>query len=691
MVIFNLNIKYLALVGLFLFASSAHSEEPTRPHIREKGVPKLSAPSSSPPSSNRFKSYASPAVSERNKGSQKGLEPSLSKNCSVQHSVDTYVQMTSASNPQADALGGVYFLSDLRERPQVFYLEKAGTWPTQITFAPEGVAEFQLSPKGQFLVYSTQEGGNEQYRLELLKIKTKEVEALVGSNSERVQSFQWAPSEDWLAFTSNRRNGVDFDLYRVELPTKKERLLTELSGHNQVSDISPNGQQIALFQYRSVTESNVFVFNQSKNTLSNITGKFGSFQNTKPLFAADNKHLFFLSDSLSELAQLQLVDLGGSNKPTLLTREKGEVEDVFLDSSRRHLIGIINQDGYAHFIAREVDSNGLFNKPLSVPLMKGSILSSPSFVPKKHGSDFFFSHTSSTAQRGIWLFRNGQTSLWTHSHQSALDPSCFASDTLVKYPSFDGLEIPAFLFWPKKHEGNKRTIPFVMYIHGGPEAQFRPSFSKLFQYFLQKGFGIFAPNIRGSTGYGRTYVSLDDYKKRMDSVQDTLAGARWLISKGYTSSTQLGIFGGSYGGFMVLRSIQEGGALFAAASESVGITDFVTFLKNTKPYRRALREAEYGPLSDESFLRSISPMNYLEKITTPLLIFHGANDPRVPVKETEQLVQSMKERGVPVEFKIFSDEGHGNTKLSNILEQARLTARFFENQFEVSNKKGSPE
>ncbi|NBW99812.1 S9 family peptidase [bacterium] len=211
----------------------------------------------------------------------------------------------------------------------------------------------------------------------------------------------------------------------------------------------------------------------------------------------------------------------------------------------------------------------------------------------------------------------------------------------------------------------------------------------MFQYFLQRGFGILAPNIRGSSGYGKTYVGLDDYKKRMDSVQDTLEGARWLITQGYTLPDRLGIFGGSYGGFVVLRSIQEGSSLFGAAAESVGIADFITFLKNTSPYRRSLREVEYGPLTDEPFLKSISPMTYLSQIKTPLLIFHGANDPRVPVSESETLAKSLRERNIPVELKVFSDEGHGNTKLSNILEQARLMVHFFESQFAEKLKRDS--
>ncbi|NDG27236.1 MAG: S9 family peptidase [Proteobacteria bacterium] len=515
-----------------------------------------------------------------------------------------------------------------------------------------------------------------------MKLTTKEFETLVAGPKERVESFFWGPQSDWIAFTSNRRNGVDFDLYKMDLSSKKETLLAEMQGLNSITDISSNGQLIALTQYRSVTDSDVLVFDLKKNKMTNVTSSLGKTSSKQGVFTANSSSLLFISDYKTERGQLQLIDLKENSTPHLLTRESGEIEDFKLDNSRRSLIYMTNQDGYGIFSGSELLSNGLFQKPFSVPRNRDAVMGSPSFVREGTDKQFFFSETSTSQPTGVWLWRGGKKIPWTQTAKSLIDNRCFASETLIKYPSFDGRQIPAFLFLPNDYAVNKRPIPFVIYSHGGPESQYRPAFSKIFQYFLQRGFGILAPNVRGSTGYGKTYVSLDDYKKRMDSVKDTLEGAKWLISQGYTLPNQLGIFGGSYGGFMVLRSIQEGRDLFAAASESVGITDFITFLKNTKPYRRPLREVEYGPLSDEQFLNSVSPMNYLNKIKTPLLVFHGANDPRVPVSETEQLVKTLKEKNIPVELKIFPDEGHGNTKLRNILEQARLMVHFFENQFE---------
>lgn len=626
------------------------------------------------------------SVAKRGKPTQ--IKALSSTACAAKHSVETFVQITSASQPQSDGIGGVYFLSDLRESPQVFHLSQPGQWPSQISFFPEGVVGFRVSPQNDQILFSTQEGGNEQYQLHLLKLKTKEVEPLIANPKERVESFFWSPNSDWVAFTSNRRNGLDFDLYQLDLKTHKETLLSELQGLNSVTDISSNGNLIALTQYRSVIDSDVLVFNIEKKKLSNVTTAFGKSASKHGLFTANSKSLLFISDRGTEKSQLQLLTLEDKSSPTLLSRELGEVEDVELDKSRRSLIYTTNVDGYAVFSGTDILTNGLFQKPFAVPRDRSLVLSSPSFLKSGPEKQFFFSETASSEPTGVWFWNGGTKKPWTQTAKSLIEPQCFAKESLIRYPSFDGTKIPAFLFLPRDYGTTKRPIPFVIYSHGGPEAQYRPSFSKIFQYFLQRGFGILAPNIRGSTGYGKIYVGMDDYKKRMDSVKDTLEGAKWLISNGYTLPQQLGIFGGSYGGFMVLRSVQEGSELFAAASESVGITDFVTFLKNTKPYRRPLREVEYGPLSDEEFLKSISPMSYLGKIKTPLLVFHGANDPRVPVSETEQLAKVLNEKNIPVELKIFADEGHGNTKLRNILEQARLMVHFFEKQFGEQIKKG---
>ena len=224
-----------------------------------------------------------------------------------------------------------------------------------------------------------------------------------------------------------------------------------------------------------------------------------------------------------------------------------------------------------------------------------------------------------------------------------------------------------------------RLPPVILYPHGGPESQTRPNFVGLFQYFLERGYAILAPNVRGSTGYGTAYMNLDNTTKRMDSVADLAHAAYWLRDHKQGDPKRLAVYGGSYGGFMVLASVTHYPDLWAAGIDVVGIANFVTFMEKTGAYRRAHREAEYGNLREHrEFFEKISPIHHVDKIKCPMMVIHGANDPRVPVEEAEQIVSALKKRGIPVEYLRYEDEGHGLAKLKNRLDAYPKMAAFLD-------------
>lgn len=240
---------------------------------------------------------------------------------------------------------------------------------------------------------------------------------------------------------------------------------------------------------------------------------------------------------------------------------------------------------------------------------------------------------------------------------------------MVRYPSFDGREIPAILYGPEEP-----GAPVVVNVHGGPEGQSRPAFAPVTQYLLGRGLGVLLPNVRGSTGYGKAYTHLDDVRLRMDSVKDLAHAAYWLREGGHQ---KVAVMGGSYGGFMVLAALTEYPDLWSAGVDIVGIANLVTFLENTGSYRRKLREPEYGSLEkDGDFLRSISPIHKADRITAPLMVVHGKNDPRVPVGEADQIVQSVRGRGGVVDYLLYEDEGHGLARLENRLDAYPKIASF---------------
>jgi dipeptidyl aminopeptidase/acylaminoacyl peptidase len=265
-----------------------------------------------------------------------------------------------------------------------------------------------------------------------------------------------------------------------------------------------------------------------------------------------------------------------------------------------------------------------------------------------------------------------------------LDPAALVEPELVRYTSFDGLEIPAYYYHPAdERRRNAAGMPVIVFVHGGPESQFRPLHAAPWmpplQYYLSRGFAVFAPNVRGSAGYGKTYLHLDDVRLRPNSVADLKAGVEWLVREGGADPQRIGIMGRSYGGFMVLAAITTYPDLFAAAADMVGIANFLTFFEQTGVWRRHLRAAEYGdPERDADFLRELSPLFHADRIRTPLLALHGANDPRVPVGEARQIVAAVQAQGVPAELLIFPDEGHFMLRESTQLRAYPAIGDWFE-------------
>jgi dipeptidyl aminopeptidase/acylaminoacyl peptidase len=290
-----------------------------------------------------------------------------------------------------------------------------------------------------------------------------------------------------------------------------------------------------------------------------------------------------------------------------------------------------------------------------------------------------FSFTSATQTSDVyaWDVKADRVRAVTRCAHGGIPTDQFITPHLVHYPTFDGRSIPAWFYKPAAANG--RRLPVIVLVHGGPESQFQPYFHFFIQYFVHHGYAVFAPNVRGSTGYGKAHSHLDDVEKRMDSVADLARAAQWLKQQPGIDGDRLAVYGGSYGGFMVLSALTTYPDLWAAGVDIVGISNFVTFLENTSAYRRGTREAEYGYLSrDREFLESISPSRHLDRLRAPLLVIHGANDPRVPLSEAQQIVAALEARGVPTQLLVFDDEGHGIIKLKNKLVMYPIVVEFLD-------------
>jgi dipeptidyl aminopeptidase/acylaminoacyl peptidase len=585
--------------------------------------------------------------------------------------IETFMQIGYAGDPQISADGTtLYFLSGLTGANQVFRLLPDG-WPYQLTVFPDGTDYFVASPDGAWVVVGASRGGNERSQIYLMDGRTGRLRRMTDRPEARYLTPIWAPDASCILYASNEANGRDFHIYRMAIPSGAVDTLVVAEGWNVPSDFDPAGQRLLYVHYRSNVDSDVWLLDLATGRRENLTPHRGDSLYAGATFLPDGRRILLLSNA-NEKGRLKpaVLDLETRELTFPLGYETPwEVEDGAVSPDRRTAAFVFNEDGYGRL--RLYDLETYAERP--GPDLRGIVTG----VSLSDGPRVALAFTSPTRAPDVWLWDREAGSLRqvTHSTYAGVDPGLFVEPRLVRIPSFDGLEIPAFLYLPPGWQGD--PIPFILHIHGGPESQFRPYFNRHFTYLLLHGFGILAPNIRGSSGYGRDYLQLDDYRRRMDAVRDVGELARWLIREGYTRPEMLGIKGTSYGGYMTLAALTQFPELFAAGCDIVGIANFETFLENTAPYRRALREAEYGPLSDREFLREISPLTYVDRIRAALLVVHGENDPRVPISEARQIARALAARGAPVDTLFFPDEGHGVAKRENRLVMYRRMVDFF--------------
>jgi len=585
--------------------------------------------------------------------------------------IETFMQIGYASNPSISAAGdAIYFTSGISGTDQVYRRLENG-WPYQLTVFQDGVDMAVPSRDGRWVLIGASIGGNEQSQLYLMDGRTGALDALTDTPQFRHLRPLWGHDGRTIFYPSNEANGRDFHVYRREIPHGEPAPVLERPGFHSVTDVDPTGRYLLVTEFASNADSDILLVDLDSGEVENLTEHEGEVFHSGAEFSADGRSLYMVTNRNEEgLRRIGVMDLD-SRKLEFPFRPASpwEVEGGAISPDKRFAGFIYNEEGYGRLVLVNLETGA----ELPSPPLDGIV----SDVALTNGHEALFGFNSPNKAPDIWLW-NWETrdlSQISHSTYAGVDPSRFVVPELIRYPTFDGREIPAFLYLPADHSGG--AIPFIVEIHGGPESQFRPTFNRHFNYLLRHGFGILAPNIRGSSGYGREYMALDNYKKRMDAVRDVEAAARWLLDKEYTTADRLGIKGGSYGGYMTLAALAWHPDLFAAGCDDVGIADFVTFLENTAEYRRAIREEEYGPLSDREFLKEISPLTHVDRIKGSLLIIHGANDPRVPVGEARQIAKALSARGAVVDTLIFSDEGHGVAKRENRLVMYRRMVDFF--------------
>jgi dipeptidyl aminopeptidase/acylaminoacyl peptidase len=555
----------------------------------------------------------------------------------------------------------VYVSANLSGTAQLYRVPVSGGELEQLTDFAEPVGAVPV-PHSDRILLQVDTGGNERHQILILDGPGQPPRSLI----DEPAFIHWIGSvrDDGRAFSyqCNRRNGTDFDVFVHDLDTGEDRPVFSMGGWCSPAAFSPDGRWLSVVRMTERSGDNdVYLVNLTTDEVIHVNPHDEEAQSTGPSWMPDSSGFYFSTDIGREFPAVARYDLASREWEFVLEREWGV--HARLDEKGTVALLLSNEDGFSRVTVAD---------PLTLVARREIELPGPGVLAgielSPDGSKLAVGFTSSRVPGDVWLYdtATGESTQLTHC-PNPVDPATTTDPELIRYPSFDGLSVPAFVY--RSARAADGPTPAVVIIHGGPEGQSLPSWSPITQYLTARGYTVLVPNVRGSTGYGRTYHHLDDVHNRLHSVRDLEGLYAWMATQPDIDENRAALYGGSYGGYMVLAGLTFQPDLWAAAIDIVGISSLVTFLENTSPWRRKFREREYGSLeTDRDFLHEVSPMTHIDNLRAPLFIIHGENDPRVPVSEARQIAAVLAEKGVRHELVIYPDEGHGLAKLANRLD-----------------------
>ncbi|HEX9706671.1 MAG TPA: S9 family peptidase, partial [Steroidobacteraceae bacterium] len=540
----------------------------------------------------------------------------------------------------------------------------------QITFFDEPIAGGTWSPTGarKGVAYRRDVGGDENYQLEYLDPAIADPVRLTDGRG-RAGSGVWSMDGTQYAFPWTVRTGVYTDIYIEDpLDRRTPQMVFEAPETGwDVTDWAPDGKSLLLVRFVSVNEIYLHVYDLATRQLREIEPAKVKAARGGGLFTPDGKGVYFTSDLGSEFRTLRYADLATGRVTPFTDHLNWDIDEFTLSRDGRYLGYVVNENGASRLGIMDL----ALRADLIPPQLPFGVIGSIGFDPES--KRLAFSLQTPGQPYDVWAFglENSELVRWTQSEIGPLDASQLVAPKLVQYPSFDKVDgkprqIPAWIYRP----AGAGPHPVLISIHGGPESQAQPTFAiATQQWAVELGYAVIHPNVRGSTGYGKSYVALDNGMKREDSVKDIGALLDWIATQPDLDAKRVVVIGGSYGGYMTLATMTHYNDRLRGAIDIVGISNFITFLESTAEYRRDLRRPEYGDERDpkmREFLQKISPLSNAGKISKPMLVVQGQNDPRVPVTEAEQLVAKIRANGGEVWYLVGLNEGHGFAKRDNI-------------------------
>jgi dipeptidyl aminopeptidase/acylaminoacyl peptidase len=537
-------------------------------------------------------------------------------------------------------------------------------------------------PKDNRILYGSDKGGNEITHIYVLDQGGSPLD-LIKDSTAKAQFYRWSHNQKFMYYASNSRDKRFFDLYKVQVDGHKERngYPSELAYKNEKgldpTAISSDDRFIALSETITTNNSNMYLLDTQTGSSKLISEHTGDVQFSPLYFSLDGKKLFFLTDEGSEFAYLASYDIA--------TGEKTKVEDApwdilyaYLSRNGKYRVVAINNDARTEIKIYD-ESNG--GKRVEVAGLPEGEITGVNISDSEKLMSFYVSSSKSPSNLFVYNFETKEVKQLTNTMTKEIEPHDLVAGEVVRFKSFDGMEIPCLLYKPKGLKEGDR-VPALLFIHGGPGGQTRLNYSASLQHLVNHGYAILAVNNRGSSGYGKTFFAADDRKHGNEDLRDCVEAKKLLASLGYIDMDKVGIYGGSYGGYMVMAGLTFTPEEFKVGVNLYGVTNWLRTLKSIPPWWASFREALYtemgDPVKDSVALYNKSPLFHTDKITKPFIVLQGANDPRVLQVESDEIVANARKNGVPVEYVVFPDEGHGFVKKENNIKASEEILKFLD-------------
>jgi dipeptidyl aminopeptidase/acylaminoacyl peptidase len=569
----------------------------------------------------------------------------------------------------------VAFISDLSGVPQVWIIPTGGGWPEKVTAFDDPVMDVVWSPVGAWLALSVAPGGGMNTQIYTVRPDGSELRLLTAGGRETNWLGPWSHDGRFLGISSNQDDPESMDCYLLDVETGERRRIARNQGVGRIMDLSRDGTWATVQRVVNRSDANVVLVNLATGSEILLTPHEGPGTFEGGTFSPDGRTIYLGSNQDRDLVAFARIDLDEAGTPgpieVLAARDDAELDGFETTDDARVAALIWNVGGRNELELMELSSG----RHMSVTQLPHEVALVHPF--SRDGEHLPLSISGSAAPWDLWMLavQTGQLSQLTRSPHPGVDLTDLVQPELVRFLAHDGVPLTAWLYRPR---ASGAPGPAVLSFHGGPEAQERPRFSYEYQVLLAQGIAVLAPNVRGSAGFGKAFVNLDNGELRFDAVRDIKACLEYVVSAGVAERGHIGIMGGSYGGYMTMAGLTEYPDDFAAGSNLFGIVNYETFFQQTEPWMAAISKVEYGdPDTEVDLLRRLSPIHRIDRVRAPTLVLHGANDTNVPVVEAEQTVRSLEQRGVPVKYVLFPDEGHGFQKMENRITAAVEIAAWF--------------